>query len=192
MATNLVLLKQGTQLLFADHATDFGAAPATAANSLIRGTPTDVQIDCTGVAAAAARQSAKTADLAHTGTEIVEWWECKACLEFETAPAAGGTVEFWWNPSPSATAGTGNLGAASGTDAAFTVGSEPQLIRIGSLYLRNNVINIGHAGWLRMTERYGSLVIINNGSTALRSTATAMDETHVVLNPLIPDIQASA
>ena len=39
MTTQLLLQKYGTQLLFADHATDFGAAPATAGNSLIISTP---------------------------------------------------------------------------------------------------------------------------------------------------------
>ena len=193
MATNEVLLTQGTQLLFADHATDFGAAPATAANSIIRGTPVDIQIDLTNLAiSGGARQSAKSADLARTGTEIVEWWNCKACMENETAPAAGGTYDFYWNASPSATAATGNMGGASGSDAAYTAAGETQMTYIGSLRVKNTVINIGDVGNFSMTERYGSLIVINNTSTAARNTATAMDETHIVLNPLVPDIQAAA
>ena len=94
-----------TQLLYADHATDFGSAPATAANSLIIGTPTDVQMDLTGVAATGgARESAK-ADLG--AIRDVQYY-IDACLEFESAPTDGGTVDFYWGSSPSGTAGTGN------------------------------------------------------------------------------------
>ncbi len=192
MTTNAVLLKLGTQLLFADHATDFGAAPATAANSKIRGTPTDIQMDLTGVSAAAFRQSAKSASLIITGAELAEFWTGFACIEHETAPAAGGSVDFWWGTSPSVTAGTGNDGGLSGSDAAYTAVGQNQLIYIGSLFLKNTVINIGPIGKFFMPEAFGSLLIQNNGSTALRSTATAMDETHIVLNPYYRDIQAAA
>ena len=183
-----ILLKQGVQFLFADHATDFGAAPATAANSLIIGAPTDVQLDLTGVAAGGgARQAAKT-DLGATWARL---WAIDACLEFESAPTDAGLVEFYWAPSPSATAGTGNAGGTTGTDAAFTdtVGNLAQMQRVGSLALRNNVINIGHVGVFMPTFRYGNLVVVNQGSTALRSTATAMDETHVVLTAVVDEIQ---
>lgn len=191
MATNQVLRVQGTQLLFADHATDFGAAPATAANSKILSTPTDVQMDMTGVAAAAGRQSAKTGDL---GSAFAMDYYVEACIEFETAPTAGGTVDFYWSSSPSSTAANGNDGGADGTDSAYTEGSgeEEQLTFIGSLPLINNVINIGKVGTFTAGHRYGQMIIINNGSTALRSTATAMDETHIVMTPIIPDIQAAA
>ena len=177
--------------MFADHATDFGAAPSTANNSKILGSPTDVQMDMTGVAAAAGRQSAKTADL---GAAWSKEWYVEACIEFETAPAAGGTVDFYWSSSPSGTAAVGNDGGATGLDAAYTEGSgeEDQLLLIGVLPLINNVINIGRIGMFIPPHRFGQMIIINNGSTALRSTATAMDETHIVMTPDIPDIQAAA
>lgn len=185
---NEVLLKQGSQWLFADHATDFGAAPATAANSLIVGTPTDVQLDLTGVAASGgARASAK----ATLSTPWASMWSCDACLEFETAPTDGGYVEFFWAASPSSTAGTGNPAGLTGADEAHTdsAGTLGQMIRIGSLLVRNNVINIGHVGILTPPYEYGMLVIVNQADTALRSTATAMDETHIVLTELITEIQ---
>lgn len=193
MATNEVLLKTGaTQLLFADHGTDFGAAPATAANSLIfGGTPTDVQMDLTGVAASGgARHSAK----GNLGSPWAARWSMDACIEFESAPALGGTVEFYWAHSPSSTAATGNVGEVTGSDAAFTddIGNLGQMIYVGSLVVHNNVVNIGHIGILVPLYQYGSLVIVNNASTAFRSTATAMDETHIVLTELIDDIQAAA
>jgi len=174
------------QFLFADHATDFGAAPATAANSLLRGTQTDVQIDLTGVAASGgARQSTKSAtfDVSSSRPEMFDVW---ACLEFESAPTDGGTVDIYWAGSPSATAGTGNPGGTTGSDAAFTdtAGNLGQLHHIGSLIVRNNVINIGHVGVFVPTHEYGNLVVVNNADQALRSTATAMDETHIVFNSL--------
>jgi len=186
----------GTQLLFAD-ATDFpnaGAGPPTTAANDIRvtspETPTKVQLDLTGVVATAARQSAKTADL---GSAWAQEWMLGACIENETAPTAGGTVEFWWAGSPSSTAGTGNPGNASGADAAFTVAGLTQLIFIGALVVLNQVVNIdNNVGKLWMPYRYGSLIVVNKTSTAFRSTPTAMDETHNTLTPLIPDIQAAA
>lgn len=186
MAANDTKIKYGaTQLLFADHATDFGSAPATAANSLIIGTPTDVQIDLTGVAASGgARSSEKTADL---GDPRDVQYLVEACLEFESAPTDGGSVAFYWANSPSGTAGTGNPAGLDGTDAAFTdtTGNLGQMQYIGSLSVRNNVINIGIVGFLTPWHRYGMLVVVNNASTALRSTATAMDETHITMTPIV-------
>jgi hypothetical protein len=183
------LIKYGTQLLFADHATDFGAAPATAANSLILGTPVDVQMDLTGVAASGgARHSAKTADL---GTVRPPYMRVDACIEFETAPADNGRVDFYWAGSPSATAANGNPGGVTGSDAAFTdtPGNLSQMTYIGALVVRNNVINIGEVGLFTPFHRYGSLVIVNNTNQAFRSTATAADETHITVTPGIPEGQ---
>lgn len=192
MATQQILQVQGTQLLFAD-ATDFpnsgGGPPTTAANNLIIGTPTKVQIDLTNVSAAAMRQSAKTADL---GAAWAVEWLFQACIEHESAPTAGGTVDFYWNASPNSTAATGNTGGASGSDAAYTAAGLDQMIKIGALYLRNTVINIGTVGTIWVPHRYGSLVVVNNGSTGLRTSATAMDETHITATPVVKDIQAAA
>lgn len=175
-----VALSSGGQFLFADHATDFGAAPTTAANSLIIGTPTDVQMDLTNLAASGgARESAKF-DFGATwaGLHSVD-----ACIEFETAPTDGETVDFWIAFSPSSTAGTGNPGSLTGADAAYTEtdGKLGQMRFVGSLPLENDVINIGHVGTFTPLHRYGILVIENNGSTNFRSTATAMDETHIII-----------
>lgn len=191
MATNEVLIKTGAQFLFADHATDFGAGPATAANSLIIGTPTDVQLDLTGVAASGgAREAAKT-------TLITPWaalWAVHACLESELAPTDGDAVHFYWGASPSSTAATGNPGGLTGSDAAFTdtTGNLGQMQRIGTLTLRNNVINIGKVGIFTPQFEHGILVVVNEADQALRSTATAMDETHITMTEIIREIQAAA
>ena len=194
MATQQVLQVNGTQLLFAD-ATDFPNAgagpPTTAANSIIitSPTPTKVQLDLTAVAAAAARQSAKTADL---GAAFAQMWQLGACTEHTAAPTAGGEVEFWWNGSPSGTAATGNSGGASGVDAAYAVAGKQQLMLLGTMIVVNNVINIDTAirrFW--MPYRYGSLIVINSTDQAFAG-AGVMDETHITLTPVIPDIQAAA
>ena len=180
---NEAYLQYGTQLLFADHAADFGASPTTAANSLIIGTPTDVQIDLTSVAASGgARQSAKTGDLGATrGT----YFRVDACLEFAVAPSDGDQRDVYWAGSPSSTAGTGNGGGVSGSDASFadTNGNLGQLTYIGSLSCRANTINIGVVGVFSPEHRYGSLVVVNNADQALAG-AGSMDETHVTVTPI--------
>ncbi len=192
MATNEVLQVYGTQLLFADHGTDFGAAPATAANSLIIGSPTDVQMNMSVIAAAAAWQSAKTASLAQTGSAWPDYWTLGACMESTATPAAGGTFDFYWNASPNSTAATGNSGGASGADASYAVAGLPQLIFIGSMIAQNNVLNIdGNIGRLYMPYLYGSLIMVNSTSVAMVADGDA-DEIHAVLTPNIPDIQAAA
>lgn len=192
MATQTVLQKYGTQLLFADHATDFGAGPATAANSLIIGSPTDVQMNLSVIANGAAWQSAKTATLADTGAAWPMEWVLGACMESTATPAAGVTFDFYWNASPSATAGIGNSGGASGADEAYTAVGEKQLIRIGSLVAVNNVINISaNIGTIWLPHLYGSLVMYNNSGVAMVADADA-DEIHCTLTPIIPDVQAAA
>ena len=180
-------VKYGTQLLFADHATDFGAAPTTAANSLIIGTPTDVQIDLTSVAASGgARQSAKSGDLGDTtrGT----YMRVDACIETASNPTDGEIFRFFWAGSPSSTAGTGNPGGATGTDAAFTVstneGNLGQLTYIGSLVCRAATINKGYVGFFVPEFRYGSLIVVNDTGAALAGAGN-MDETHIVATPII-------
>ena len=193
MTTQAVLHKYGTQLLFSD-VTDFSGGdgpPATAANNLIIGSPTVVQIDLTSVAAAAGRQSDKTATLAHTGTSWPMEWVLGACFEHVATPTAGEVVEFYWNASPSATPATGNSGAADGSDGAYAVAGKTQLIWMGNLVLTANVININaDIGRIWLPHLYGSLIVVNASPT--KAMHSAMDETHITLTPIIPDIQAAA
>lgn len=197
MANESILKYHGNlgQLIFADP-TDFDSAapfnPNTAAHKLIRDAPvpTLVAFDLTGLAnGGGVRQSTKTATLDDGGTgERSGWYQLGAILEFATAPADGGTVDFWWAPSASSVAGTGNPGGLTGSDASLTEtdGILGQLDIIGTMTLRNNIINIKtNIGIWLPTLDFGMLVIRNNGSTALRSAATAMDETHIVATPLL-------
>ncbi len=192
MATQKLLTQYGTQLLFADHAVDFGAAPATAANSYIIGAPTDVQMNFSVIAATAAWESAKTATLAHTGTAWPGEWVLGAVMESTATPAAGGTFDFYWNASPNATAGTGNSGEASGVDSAIVITQLTSLIRIGSLVVRANVINKkSNIGRLHLPYLYGSLIMVNNTSVAMVADGDA-DECFATLTSVIDDLQAAA
>ncbi len=192
MATQEVLQVYGTQLLFADHGTDFGAAPVTAANSLVIGAPTDVQMNLSVVADAALWQSAKTASLAKVASAWPIRWRLGACLEHTATPAAGTTCTFWWNSSPASAAATGNSGGCSGSDAAYTAAGTAQLIFIGTMTLRNQVINIdGNVGTIWLPDLYGSLVFQNDSGVAMVADGDA-DEIHVTLTPIIDDIQAAA
>lgn len=188
---NEILKKPGLQFLFRDPV-DFDTAapflPATAANSLIVGTPTEVDFDLTGVAAAGGAREADKLDLT---TPWGTLWTVDACLEFETAPADAGSVEFYWAGSPASAAATGNPAGLTGSDAAFTdtSGNLGQMKYIGSLIVRNNVINIAHVGVFLPVHQFGILVVVNKASTALRSTATAMDETHIVMTEVIDEVQ---
>ena len=180
MADESDLKYDGTQLLFGDHATDFGAAPTTAANSIIIGTPTDVQIDLTSVAASGGARESAQFDF---GDPRASMYIVDACVEFAVAPSDGDTVDFYLGMSPSATAATGNPGSLTGSDAAYTdtSGKLAQMKYIGSLTCENSTINIGHVGRLQPSHRYGILVVVNNADQALH---TVMDETHITLTPI--------
>jgi len=193
MATQELLQVYGTQLMFADFSGDFdNPTDPTAANYLVVGTPTEVQMNMSVIAAAAAWQSAKTATLAKTGSAWPMEWVLGACMESTATPAAGGTFDFYWNPSPSATAGTANGGGCSGTDLAYTAAGEAQLIRIGSLVTVANVINIStNIGTIWLPHLYGSLVMYNNTDKAMVADGDA-DQIHITLTPIIPDAQAAA
>lgn len=192
MATQKVLMQYGKQLLFADHATDFSTAPATVANSFIIGTPTNVQMNLSVIAAAAAWESAKTATLADTGTHWPNEWVLGAVMESTATPAAGGTFDFYWNASPNATAGTGNSGEAAGLDQAIAVTQLTSLIRIGSMVVKAAVINKdSNVGTLRLPYLYGSLIMVNNTNVAMVADADA-DECFITLTPVIPTAQAAA
>lgn len=183
----------GTQLIFADHATDFvGGASLT---SLEVATATDVQLDTTSVADDAARESAQV-DL---GANRAERYSFAAALEMAATPVTGTTIDFYWNASPISTAGNGNMGYTVGVDGAYAGGvgtldeGLAQLILLGSVVLSADatttvqVSNIGGRSH-DLIERFGSLIVVNRSGAAFHSDAV---ETHVVANPVIRDVAAS-
>lgn len=178
------------QILFRD-VTDY--APA-AANVLTKsgGTPTAVQIDMTGVANNAARQSDKV-DL---GAVRAPSYAVRAAFELAATPTAGNLIKLYWAPSQSATAGTANAGGVSGADSAYAGYSANldaalrQLIYIGPFVCTaqaTGTVQIGEVqGILAPTERYGTLIIDNDSGAAFHSDAV---EISVVFDPIVPELQ---
>jgi len=188
VAKILVTEQDGTppQISFADHATDFSP---TAANSLEVGTPTDCQLDLTSVADGAARQSAKV-DL---GANRARYYAVRSVIEYASGVAAGDVTEFYWAPSGSATAGTGNPGNVSGSDAAYTGYSSNladslfHLQLIGSVRATAQVtttVQVAEVGVFSPTERYGSLIVVAGDGFV----ADAVEQ-HVVFDPIIEESQ---
>ncbi len=186
---NEVLQKVGTQILFADHSGDWVAGADK--TSLLVGAPTEVQIDLTTLADAGGRESAKF----DFGATRAAAYSCMAAIEADaTGFTAGQTVDFYLAPSPETTAADGNPGQIDGVDAAAPSGAGSlaelllQLILIGSLVVENtpSTVQIGHVGTFSPPERYGILVVVNNGGQAFLADAV---EHHVVFNPIVDEVQ---
>jgi len=190
MANKILIAEQdGTpaQICFRD-VTDFSP---TGANDLRVGSPTLVQFNFESVTSTSYRQSTK-ADL---GAVRARAYKVRAALEFAATPTAGTVVEVWWAPSGSATAGTGNAGAVSGADSAYTGyssngdASVKQLDFIGAFVCTaqaTGTIQVAEVGILVPSERYGSLVCCNRSGATMHSDAA---EIHVVFDPIVDQIQ---
>jgi hypothetical protein len=185
---NEILVGAGTMLVFADHLTDFSGG--TAKNSLeVAGT--DVQLDLTTLASASGRESAK-ADL---GVKRAARYSVMAAIESDaTGFTTGTTIDFYWAPSPIAAAANGNPGQIDGVDAAAPSGYGTlaellyQCTAIGSLVVENtaSTVQVGVVGQFAPPERYGILIVVNNGGQALIANA---NEHHVVMTPIVDELQ---
>ena len=185
MANN-VLYTVGTPIVVAD-TTDYSPGASTTI-----GARTD-QIDVTSLAAAAARQSDKL-DLGATRAML---YDIRTTFEIASDPAAGGSVDFYWSASQSATANIGNMGLCTGADAAYAATGgytlaellqTLQLIGTASVAVQNDAdgVQIAHAGVFFPTSRYGCLVVVNSCSIAFHSDAV---EFAVLFEPIIQQIQ---
>ncbi len=187
MATNNVLQKTGTVLIFADSTYSPGS------NTTL-GTRTD-DIDCVGLTTAQAREGVK-ADLGavHAGLFRVDM-----TTELASDPAAGGSMDLYWAESHSATAAVGNWAGLTGADADYAgysghtlAESLRQLTYIGSLPIgvQNTAdgVVIGPVGVFTAVQRYGVLVVHNNTSVTLHSDSIEMA---VRFTPVFPDIAAA-
>jgi hypothetical protein len=182
---NEVLQKAGTQLSFADHAGDFSPA-----NSLEQGGHTDVQFSLAALTAGEYRQSTK-ADL--TATRALQF-SVMAQIEWSVAPTAGGTVNFWWGPTPdSAAPSPGGLGESDadyhgyGADDASAAEAVAQLQYIGALVATADAtIQTAFVGTFSAPERYGILVATNGSDQTLNADDVEM---HVVIDPIVDEIQ---
>lgn len=146
----------------------------------------DVAITLTSVANNAARQAAKL-DLGATRAAA---YSVAADFEFAATPTAGATVEIWWAPSSSATAGTDNPGGVGGTDSAYSGYSSNLAASVIQLQLIGVFVTTAQAtatvqkafvGVLCPTMRYGTLVVYNKSGAAFHSSATNIQ---IVLTPI--------
>lgn len=135
----------------------------------------DSAITLASVANAAARQSVKL-DLGATRAEL---YAVKAAFELAATPTAGSTIDLYWAPSSSATAGSDNPGNVSGSDAAYTgysanlTAALKQLLFIGSFVCTAQTtatVQKGHVGVFSPPNRYGSLIVVNNSGAAIHSS----------------------
>lgn len=178
---NEILLKSGTPIVWAD-VTDYSSSGS--------GFTRTNQINMESLANNAARQGAK-ADLGATRAasySVIVGWESG------TAPTAGNRVDYYWSCSFSATAGTGNEGGASGSDASYKSGEEAewvkQLIFIGSLVLTNDGAGTVQRKCINNNfippMRYGMPIVHNVSGQTSDTDAIQM---YIALVPNIDEIQ---
>jgi len=187
---NEVLNKTGTQIRFF---VTGSFSPADNGTNWSAGTPTDVVLTLSAVANAAGRQSSKV-DL---GATRAEEYTLFGCVDFTgETPTVGLTVDYYWAPSTSGTAGDANVAGNSGVDGAAPDGAlgsitlaefVKQCIFIGSLVVHDGaVVQNGVIGSFRPGARYGQLIVFNNSGDAFEADDVEM---HQVMMPTIVEIQ---
>lgn len=200
MATKfLVTEMDGTpkQIVLADHAGDFSPTASKDLRKTTDGSQeTDVQITLASLAnsngtSTGGRQSVKF----DFGENRAEWYSVRMTTEIASTPTAGSIVEIFLAPSQSATAGVGNPGNVSGTDAAYSGYSSnldaslAQLMRIGTGVVTSQAtgtIQVMECGRFSPPERYGSLVVRNGSGAAFHSDDAEM---HITLDPVVVEAQ---
>lgn len=153
----------------------------------------DSAITLASLANGAGRQAVKL-DLGATHAAL---YRVKATFEIAATPTAGATIDLYWAPSDSSTAGTDNPANVTGTDAAYAGYSSnltaaiKQLQFIGSFVCTTQAtttVQAGHVGTFSPQSRYGSLVVVNNSGAALHSTGTNQA---VTLTPVEDTVEPS-
>ena len=187
---NEVLVKQGTQIRFFVTASFSPVDPAT---NYTVATSTDVVLTLTGVLDTEGRQSTKL-DL---GATRAARYSVFGCVDYTAlSPSATGSIDYYWAPSASTTAGTGNVAGNSGTDGdapdgalgTITLAEFVKMCQfIGSLRTHDGgVVQNGYVGTFSPAERFGQLVLVNNGGATFMADDVEM---HQVMNPIIDEIQ---
>lgn len=169
---NEILVKSGTALVWKASGGDYGMTMAS-------------------IATDAARQGAK-GDL---GATRAARYAMTVEINMDVAPTAGDVIEFYWSSSPSATAGTQNDGAASGTDAAYTGSAggsvdetKTQLLWVGNLVLTDDADTVVQQATFIFSppHRYGMPVLVNKADQSLEGD----DDSHrITLTPIIDEVQ---
>lgn len=135
------------------------------------------------------RQGAK-GDL---GANRARVWEVLFTSSVGAAATAGTEIELWWGASTSATAGTGNPGGLSGTDATFNTTPDEykqQLIFVGSLVLSNNAgTGVQKQRFVfSPPARYGMPVLVNKSGQTLGLTEADHGVTLTPIEEAVEDI----
>lgn len=152
----------------------------------------DSTITLASLANGSYRQSAKL-DL---GATRAEWYDVYMDVEMAATPTAGALINLYWAPSSSATAATDNGGNVSGSDAAYTgyssnaAASVLQLQQAGALTLTAQAtatVQKGYCGRFSPAQRYGSLVVDNEGGSAFHSSDTNIQVRFVPVEGVIED-----
>lgn len=193
MASGDVTLAVGGQIRFC---VSGSFSPADAGTNETIGSPTNVALTLASLASGSARASDKV-DL---GATRPEGYEVKAAVDFTgETPTQGARVDFYWAPSPSGTAGTGNVMGMDGVDGASAFGA------LGSATLADVLAACDYIGSLQVhdgavvqnglvckefcpSSRYGQLIVVNNSGDVFENDDV---ENHVVFNPILRNVAAS-
>lgn len=165
--------------------------------TVVAGAPTgtDADIDLGALATGGAAQESVKLDLGSANLDME--WSMTAYIEWHSAPAAGGTVDFYLGFSTNITAGSDNPGNLSGTDAVYqgyggdtASGTEAlsQLEFVGSLVATQDAtVQVQQVGIFVPKARYCCLVVVNNSSVNLANTDAI--ETCVAITPRTLQVQ---
>jgi len=178
---SLVYVNEGTPIVWADHAGDFGDSPIASTH----------QITLAALASAAARQGVKV-DLGDPRAEV---YEVTLRLEWDVAPADGASASLYFAPSHHETAGTANPGGASGADAAYTgtagstIAESLQQCDLAVILPCTNdaaTVVLQKTAKYRPHARYISPIVLNEGGQALEGDDIEMS---IILIPMPVEIQ---
>lgn len=167
-------------------------SPADAGTNMSAGTPTNGLLTLSGVTNGAGRQS----DKVDIGALFAPSYVVYGCVDFTGETPTGGTIDYFWLPSTSATQGNGNIAGNSGADAAAPGGALGSITlaefkrmaqRIGSLPTHDGaVVQNGRVGKFSPDTRYGQLLVINSSGGTFEADDV---EAHQILHPYVGEIQ---
>jgi len=180
------------QIVFADHAGDFSPTTANDLRKTSDGSQNlEVQLSMASVANAGFRQSAKF----DFGENWAQEYQARGAFEIAATPTSLRSINAFLSYSQSGTAGNGNSGNVTGSDAAYTgyssnaAAAVTQLHQISSFPVTAQATSTVQVieGWTFTPKgRYASLVVQNDTGAAMHSDDA---EIHIVLNPCVMEGQ---
>lgn len=166
-------------------------SPSDVATDMRIGTPTNVALTLANIGNDAGRQSLKV-DL---GAERAPEYDVFSAIDC-SGMTTGEVIEFYWAPSTHATQANGNVAGNSGGDAGCPDGALGSITlneflklcqKIGVLVVHDGTaVQNGYVGRFSPAARYGQMIVVNRGGA---SFVNANDESHVVMNPLVLEVQ---